>query len=137
HILIKRNGNEDLTEEQHAKADSLKKLLDEGADFTELAELNSDDAASAINGGQLDEYYDLATGFVGTKGMLDTTFINAVLKLKDGEISDTVHTLYGIHIIKRIDSRSPDREKDLEDVKDIYKRLYYDDDKKAYYEEYV
>jgi len=136
HILIS-NKQEQLSDTEHKKADSLLKLLRKGANFQKLAELNSEDHASAINGGSLGDYYDLATGFVTTHSFLDMHFIDAFMKLKDGEISDTVHTSYGIHIIKRLDSKSPDREIDLKDVKEYYKKSGYDNDKKEFYENYV
>ncbi|MFA7326549.1 MAG: peptidylprolyl isomerase [Candidatus Kapaibacterium sp.] len=136
HILIS-NMQEQLSDVEHKKADSLLKLLRKGANFEKLAELNSADHASAINGGSLGDYYDLATGFVKTRAFLEKNFIDAFMKLKDGEISDTIHTAYGIHIIKRIDSKSPDRTIDEKDVKDYYKKSAYDDDKKAYYEDFV
>ncbi|PKL80243.1 MAG: hypothetical protein CVV25_05150 [Ignavibacteriae bacterium HGW-Ignavibacteriae-4] len=136
HILIS-NKQEQLSDVEHKKADSLLKLLRKGASFEKLAELNSEDHASAINGGSLGDYYDLATGFVKTHSFLDMNFIEAFMKLKDGEISDTIHTSYGIHIIKRLDSKNPDREIDEKDIKEYYKKSGYDDDKKEYYENFV
>ncbi len=136
HILIS-NKQEQLSQREHTKADSLLKLLRNGANFEKLAELNSADHASAINGGSLGDYYDLATGFVKTHSFLDMNFIQAFMELKDGEISDTIHTSYGIHIIKRIDSKSPDRSVDEKDVKEFYKKSGYEEDKKAFYKEYV
>ncbi len=136
HILIS-NKQEQLSDVEHKKADSLLKLLRKGASFEKLAELNSADHASAINGGSLGDYYDLATGFVKTHSFLDMNFIEAFMNLKDGEISDTIHTSYGIHIIKRLDSKSPDRETDEKDVKEYYKKSGYDRDKKEFYENYI
>ncbi len=136
HILIS-NKQEELSQREHKKADSLLKLIRKGANFEKLAELNSEDHASAINGGSLGDYYDLATGFVKTHAFLDNNFIQAFMNLKDGAISDTIHTPYGIHIIKRIDSQSPNREIDEKDVKEYYKKSGYEDDKKDFYEEFV
>lgn len=136
HILIS-NKTESLTAAEHKKADSLLKLIRKGTSFERLAELNSDDPASAINGGSLGDYYDLASGFVKTKSYLDPHFINTFVKLKDGQVADTIHTMYGIHIIKRIESQLPDKKTDEKDIKEFYKRVSYDSDKEEYYENYV
>lgn len=136
HILIS-NKQQELSENEHRKADSLLKLLRNGANFEKLAELNSEDHASAINGGSLNDYYDLATGFTKTHSFLDKNFIQAFMDLKDGEISDTIHTAYGIHIIKRLDSKTPDSKIDEKDVKEYYKKSGYEDDKKDYYLNFV
>lgn len=136
HILIS-NKQEQLSENEYKKADSILKLLRKGANFEKLAELNSADQASAINGGSLGDYYDLATGFVKTHAFLDMNFIQAFMSLKDGQISETVRTTYGIHIIKRLDSKVPDKELDEKDVKEYYKRSGYEEDKKEYYENFV
>lgn len=136
HILI-TNKTDSLTSKEYRKADSLMTLLRKGANFEKLAELNSDDQASAINGGSLGLYYDLATGFTGTKAYLEPHFVDTFLKLKDGEISDTIHTMYGIHIIKRLKTRDPDFNEDKKDIEEFYKRISYDQDKAEFYENYV
>lgn len=136
HILIARKSDS-LSNEEINKADSLLALLRKGANFEKLAELNSDDPASAINGGALDSYYDLANGFVNTKSFLEPHFVETFLNLKDGQISDTIHTSYGIHILERIDTKDPDLEKDRKDIEEFYKRISYDNDKAEYYENYV
>jgi len=138
HILIgKENTNEMLTDKQHSLADSLLKLIRNGESFEKLAELHSDDHASAVNGGELHDYYDLSTGFVKNKGILDDYFVNTLMRLKDGEVSDTIHTIYGIHIVKRVDTKKPTIEKDRKEIESMYKRTRYDDAKKSFYENYV
>jgi peptidyl-prolyl cis-trans isomerase SurA len=138
HILIgKESTNDILTDEHHSLADSLLNLIKNGESFEKLAELHSDDHASAVNGGELHDYYDLSSGFVKNKGILDDYFVNTLVNLKDGEISDTIHTVYGIHIVKRVDTKKPDIEKDRKEIESMYKRTRYDEAKKDFYENYV
>ncbi|XSG82078.1 MAG: peptidylprolyl isomerase [Methyloligella sp. ZOD6] len=77
------------------EAEEVKKQLEDGADFAELAKEKSRDP-SAENG-------DL--GFFG-KGQMVKPFEQAVFKLKKGELSDPVQTQFGWHIIEVTDERS-------------------------------
>jgi peptidyl-prolyl cis-trans isomerase C len=77
------------------EAEEVKKQLEEGADFAELANEKSRDP-SAENG-------DL--GFFG-KGQMVKPFEDAVFKLEKGDISDPVETQFGWHIIEVTDERS-------------------------------
>jgi len=97
HILVKIN---ELVPEAEAlrKAQSLKERLDNGADFAELARLNSNDA-SASKGG------DLGWLFQG-----DTVpeFESAMERLAVKETSQPVKTQFGYHLIQVIERRVED-----------------------------
>ncbi|WP_428546395.1 peptidylprolyl isomerase [Profundibacter sp.] len=97
HILVET--------EDEAKA--IKKQLDEGADFAELAKEKST-GPSGPNGGSL--------GWFG-KGMMVKPFEDAVVTMKAGEISDPVKTQFGWHVLKLNETRLKDAPA-LEDVKD-------------------
>jgi len=86
HILVK-------TREE---ADTIEKLLDDGADFSKLAREKST-GPSASNGGDL--------GWFGAKGMVKQ-FSDAVMKLAIGERSAPVQTKFGWHVIKLTDMRN-------------------------------
>jgi peptidyl-prolyl cis-trans isomerase D len=89
HILIEAGDDADAAK---AKTQALLDQLNDGADFAELAESNSDDTFSAENGGDLD--------FI-TPGMMDDAFDEAVFSLANvGDYTDVVETEFGFHIIK-------------------------------------
>ena len=76
HILIESGDDADAAK---AKTQALLDQLNDGADFAELAENNSDDTFSAENGGDLD--------FI-TPGMMDDAFDEAVFSLANvGDLS--------------------------------------------------
>ena len=86
-------------EEAKEKADDLKSQLDEGADFSELAQENSDDTGSAQNGGDL--------GYV-SEGQMVESFETALFDLEPGEVSEPVESEFGYHIIVREDVAQED-----------------------------
>ena len=97
HILVE-------TEEE---AQAVKKELDEGADFAELAKEKST-GPSGPAGGTL--------GWIGP-GMMVPAFETAVAELEVGAVSEPVETQFGWHVIKLDDKRQKEAPK-LEDVKD-------------------
>lgn len=77
-----------------ATANEVKKKLDGGAKFDEVAKEYSTDTASAQNGG------DLGTINNTNKEQYDADFIKATYALKVNEISAPVKTQFGYHIIQ-------------------------------------
>ncbi|MBE7148221.1 peptidylprolyl isomerase PrsA [Bacillus mycoides] len=86
HILVS-NENE---------AKEIKKKLDTGTSFEELAKQESQDLASKDNGGDL--------GYFGA-GKMTPEFEKAAYKLKPGQISNPVKSPNGYHIIKLTDKK--------------------------------
>lgn len=77
-------------------ADSVYRLLQAGADFGQLAAQFSNDKTSYQNGGQLPEF-----GI----GAYEKTFEEAAFALrKKGEVSRPFTSLYGVHILKLLES---------------------------------
>ena len=89
HILLKVNTQAELIATQ-ALADSLKTLIEKGADFATLARENSVDQGSAINGGDLGWF---------RRNQMVKPFEEAAFNNKKGEIS-IVTTQFGIHVIQ-------------------------------------
>ncbi|MDZ4255153.1 MAG: peptidylprolyl isomerase [Sulfuritalea sp.] len=97
HILIKVN---ELVSEAEArrKLVVLKERLDNGADFAELARLNSNDL-SAAKGGDLGWLY---------QGDTVPDFEKAMDALKINQISEPVQSPFGFHLIQVLERRTED-----------------------------
>ena len=95
HILIKVEENASPEEKAKAKARILeiKKKIDEGADFAEMAKKFSE-GPSAANSGDLGYF---------RRGQMVKPFEDAAFALKPGEMSDVVETRFGYHLIKSFD----------------------------------
>ena len=90
-------------------------LLEEGADFSELAGMYSIDESTKEDGGDLDWF---------GRGRMVEAFENAAFSLAVGEISEPVETQFGYHIIKVTDRReahTPTLDEAREDVVSDYK----------------
>jgi peptidyl-prolyl cis-trans isomerase SurA len=99
HILIPIEPSGATLDTALEKAKKVKKLLDEGGDFTTLAQLYSEDKGTASNGGDL--------GFF-ERGTFLKEFEDKAFSMKPGEISEPFKTNLGYHIIK-IEDKLPDR----------------------------
>jgi parvulin-like peptidyl-prolyl isomerase len=120
HILIRFKGSsvplkpneKDLTEpEALAKAQDIRAKLVAGADFAALAKTESDDAGSAIKGGDLGAF---------KQGQMVPPFDHAAFSAPIGEVTEPVRTNFGYHLIKisarttkAFEAAKPDIEKDL------------------------
>jgi peptidyl-prolyl cis-trans isomerase C len=85
-------GQKELSDaEALAKAQDLRKKIVDGADFAKLAETESDEAATAANGGSLGTF---------RHGQKPPTVEKTAFAMKPGEISEPVKSQFGYHIIK-------------------------------------
>lgn len=113
HILIKINPREDEATKEATKdaakkkAEDLLKRIKEGEDFAKLAKEFSEDAGSAVKGGDLGYF---------KKGSMTPNFEQAVFDMGIGDVSAVVETPFGYHIIKVEDIKAA-RTKPLEEVK--------------------
>ena len=95
HILIR--AREGVSEaDARARLQRLRERIAGGADFAELARINSEDA-SASKGGDL--------GWVAA-GDTVPEFERVMNQLKDGEVSQPVQTPFGWHLVQAIERRS-------------------------------
>jgi peptidyl-prolyl cis-trans isomerase D len=94
HILIAvpPNASAESKAQARSKAEQLyKQVLQNPADFAQIAKNNSQDPGSAARGGDL--------GFI-SRGAMVKPFEDAVFQMKEGEIAGPVETQFGYHIIK-------------------------------------
>jgi peptidyl-prolyl cis-trans isomerase C len=110
HILIKFDpaDTDQQKEEKRNKLAELKKQIDEGADFAELAKANSQDVGSGEKGGEL--------GYFG-RGRMIKPFEEVAFSLAPGEVGEIVETRFGYHLIK-VTGRKDARVVPLEEVKE-------------------
>jgi len=83
-------------ENARSRLQRLRRRIQDGADFAELAREHSEDPGSAENGGDL--------GWVGS-GALVSAFEEAMQALNPGEMSEPVETRFGWHLIRVEDRR--------------------------------
>src|SRR5262249_26355897 len=79
----------------------LRKEIQDGSPFEEVAKRESSDTASGTKGGDLGEF---------GKGVMDPAFEKAAFSLPVGALSEPVLSAFGYHLI-RVDSRKGDKVK--------------------------
>jgi len=133
HILIGSQGELDSAGVDR-RADSIINVLKAAKNdvelFASLAKRFSDDKASAEKGGDLGSLYSRSGGLEASSSRLVPAFEDAMFSLKDGEVSGKIRTLFGVHIIRRDSTRVPDPLVEREGAKRVYRRLYYEEDKR-------
>jgi peptidyl-prolyl cis-trans isomerase SurA len=105
HILIRINELVNAREAER-RAAQLRERLVNGEDFAAAARSNSDDVASAANGGEL--------GWVNP-GQLVPEFEKVMNALQPGELSQPVRSPFGVHLIQ-VQSR---RERDISHEREL------------------
>jgi len=104
HILIKADPSAPAAERAKARAKAealLAELKKNPAAFADVARKNSQDAASAEKGGDLDLY-------IG-RGNTDKPYEDALFALKKGEISGVVDTNEGFYVLQLTDVRGGEK----------------------------
>jgi len=105
HILIKAKSEGDDPE---AQLKALRTRIDAGEEFAELAKEFSDDAGSAVNGGDL--------GWV-SPGVMVKSFEAVIFDLKDGEISEPFESQFGWHMAQVLAHRELDNTEEHNNAK--------------------
>ncbi|MBI4689365.1 MAG: peptidylprolyl isomerase [Nitrospirae bacterium] len=114
HILFGITDNT-TDEESNAIKEKAKGVLDrakKGGDFADLAYNYSNDPYR-VKGGDL--------GWIHKGETLTAELWDIVSKLKVGEISDLIETIYGYHIIK-LEEKKPEKQLDFSEIKDSLKK---------------
>jgi len=103
HILIRGTTPEEL-EAAEEKIGKIRARLVAGADFAAVAEAESEDPSAKANKGELGWFRD---------GDMDKGFWDGAVALNKGEISQSIKSSYGLHLIKLHDRK----ERSFEDSK--------------------
>ena len=104
YVVFEKKPSDMDEEKTKEKLIDIKKEIEEGGDFAELAKEYSEDKGSAINGGDL--------GWFG-RGKMVEAFENAAFALKPGEMSEPVKTQFGWHLIKVFDTKEDEKGKEI------------------------
>jgi peptidyl-prolyl cis-trans isomerase D len=104
YVVFEKEPSEMDEQQTKEKLLDIKKEIEEGEDFAELAQEFSDDNASAKDGGDL--------GWFG-KGKMIGAFEEAAFALKPGQMSEPVKTEFGWHLIKVFDERKNGEEREI------------------------
>jgi len=109
HILFRLppEPDEETIAETSSAAQEILREIRNGADFSTLAEENSDDTATATSGGDLGWF---------RRGRMTPEFEEVAFSLKIDETSDIVQTPFGLHII-RLDGSRPEQVRPFEEVR--------------------
>jgi peptidyl-prolyl cis-trans isomerase C len=111
HIYISspKDSSAELKEKARSKAEMILNQVKKGEDFAKIAKEQSEDADSAVKGGDL--------GFITAGKTNSPDFEKAVFALKAGEVGSLVETPFGYHVI-RVDERKESRTATIEEGKD-------------------
>jgi peptidyl-prolyl cis-trans isomerase SurA len=101
HIMkaVPPESDEKEAEKAEDEINNIYKMLQGGASFAEMAKKYSDHKESAVKGGELDWF---------GSGEIISDFSEAAFAIRDtGTFTKPVHTIYGWHIIKLLDKKTP------------------------------
>jgi parvulin-like peptidyl-prolyl isomerase len=117
HILIKLPPSASMVEKNRAmkKIMDIRKMVENGGDFAELARKYSEDAESAPRGGDLD--------FI-LRGWMPKEFEKAAFGTPVGEVSQPVETQFGYHLI-RVQEKKASENLDFDKIKDDLAQFLY------------
>lgn len=116
HVLIdtRKMKTDAELEEAKKKIEVIKKEIDNGADFAEVAKKYSD-CPSAEKGGDI--------GFFQRKGSIVEEFAEVAFSMNVGEVSEPIKTQFGYHIVK-VTEKEPGQEVSYDDVADMVDFVY-------------
>ncbi len=128
HILIKTEPTDDDAAKaaKRERLEGLRKQIQEGADFAEVAKTNSD-CPSASAGGDLGSF---------GRGQMVPEFEAAAFSQETGTVGDIVETQFGYHLIK-VTEHQQAKELDFAEVKPRISDILYSQKQQEAVQEYV
>lgn len=94
--ILKRLSPKDNVNEMAGKLNNLKLQILAGVDFSKAAQTESEDTASALNGGDL--------GWIKAQ-QIEPRIAQVMLSMEVGQISDPIRTKAGLHLIQLMETR--------------------------------
>ena len=107
HVLITIKGRSD--KEALEKSKKIREELNSGANFSDVADRESEDHSVKVNHGELGAF---------TREQLVKEFTDVAFTLKEGELSEPVKTQFGYHLIK-LNKKIPAGFLSFDEVKEI------------------
>lgn len=123
---VPRESTDEQIEEIRQRLQQLHILLEEGADFSELASKYSEGPYRETGG---------LVGVIGP-GEILPDLEQVALSLKSGEISPVVHTPYGLHILKALEA-APARKIEFEEAKPFIEERIAEQRRNEKYQEWM
>lgn len=102
HIMLMTpigTSDEEIREKEE-KIFELHRMIQEGADFADVAAMHSEDRQSGQRGGEM-------PAFTSNRMSMVPQFIKAISEMEEGDISEPVRTNFGWHIIKLMEKNPP------------------------------
>lgn len=127
-IVLKTDPGEDGMVEALERAQELKRRIDQGESFEELAARFSDDPTTRDNGGELENEW--------TPSDLLPEFREAIAGIGVGEVTEVVRSTNGFHIIKVLRRTQP-HENNFEDIEAALRRYLEQQQLETLFTDYV
>ncbi len=108
HLLARVVPGPDAAEQAQARADSLRTMILDGADFAAVAAAYSDDEDSSARGGDLGWF---------SPGDLDPRFESAIRALEPGEVTDVIEGDGGYYVLQLVEYEEQ-RSAGLDEIRD-------------------
>ena len=122
-LILNKEASADETEQVRQKILWIKKQIQAGKTFTEMADLYSQDPSVKNNHGDL--------GFFG-KGDMVKEFADVAFSLEPGTLSEPVRSQFGFHLIEVMEKKKDDKKT----FKSVKRKLYQQEYKKIFDELY-
>jgi peptidyl-prolyl cis-trans isomerase SurA len=125
-IAVPSGATPEQVADAQKKAEGIRKQLEKGADFGDLARQYSDDDSKS-KGGELGDF---------SPNDLNDNIAKAISGLKDGQVSQVVRTKYGFHIVKVEQHQRPGLQP-LDDVRNVIRDKLMTDEAKAKFHDWI
>jgi peptidyl-prolyl cis-trans isomerase D len=118
-VKLDPNATPEAKAKAMERAQALRKEIEGGKDFAEVAKASSEDQSTKPSGGDL--------GWV-SRNTWEPALANAAFALEPGQVTQPIETKFGIHLVK-VEEKKPAQDRKLEEVQDEIATTLYKKDK--------